>query len=266
MQWSTRRRAFTLVELLVVISIIALLIGILLPSLGSARRSARQMQNSTQVRGIHQGLVIFSQGNGSNEYFAGMNSNGAQITETAAADVTLPYVNGTAGQNTGFTVQARFALLLGGDYFPSQYLISPSEVDSDFTVYDTVTNAKSATTFANSNYSYALLECNTAGQRQGEWRNTTNSQAVVISDRVRGPAANFTSGTQSTYDSIHGDNGWKGSVGFNDGHVEFENSPSLTTKYGTATQANDDLFVAAAGATDAFMIAQGTGTVLNAAD
>ena len=58
-----KKNAFTLIELLVVISIIALLIGILLPALGAARRTARQMQNSTQVRGIHTGLVLFSQGN-----------------------------------------------------------------------------------------------------------------------------------------------------------------------------------------------------------
>ncbi|MEO0476008.1 MAG: prepilin-type N-terminal cleavage/methylation domain-containing protein [Planctomycetota bacterium] len=51
------RKAFTLVELLVVISIIALLIAILLPALGSARESARQTQCLSNVRGFGQSFV-----------------------------------------------------------------------------------------------------------------------------------------------------------------------------------------------------------------
>jgi prepilin-type N-terminal cleavage/methylation domain-containing protein/prepilin-type processing-associated H-X9-DG protein len=56
-----KKKAFTLVELLVVIAIIALLMGVLLPSLTKAREQARQVKCRHNLRNLVVGALLWSE-------------------------------------------------------------------------------------------------------------------------------------------------------------------------------------------------------------
>jgi prepilin-type N-terminal cleavage/methylation domain-containing protein len=94
-----RKRGFTIIELLVVVSIIALLIGILLPAIGKARDSARLSQSQSNIRN----LVVAH-----NTYSAEWNDNQWTIG---------PHNLATYGSNHASAVQGYMQSFKKGSYF-----------------------------------------------------------------------------------------------------------------------------------------------------
>src|SRR5438093_2545414 len=83
---SKPRRGFTLVELLVVIGIIAVLIGILLPVIGKARKQANTTACMAQLRSLGQTLAIYNSENRGSYPYSYYTSNAAVGGTTAEGD------------------------------------------------------------------------------------------------------------------------------------------------------------------------------------
>ena len=225
------RKAFTLIELLVVISIIALLIGILLPALGAARRTARQMQNSTQVRGIHSALVLFSQGN--NTYYPGSTTKGQNKTAVVS------------GETDPMSVQFRFATLLNDNYFTAEYMVSPSETKATAVGGETGLTTTDNGVDTEVTYSYAMLRISPVQtDAREEWRDTSNSEAVMLCDRAKNNDGTLGDAWKSVHTNpATGTTEWRGSVGWKDNHVTFEATSTMAaTQYYDTSNTSDELF------------------------
>ena len=208
-----RQTSFNIVHAAILLLCIVITVTLVIAVSSVNTRDRQRMPNSTQLRGIHQGLVTYA--NSNKNYFPGLGRDGLEDTQVLDwDDEAVPPMR------AGLGVDQRFAILLHGDYMTPEYLISPSETDPNIKPWPE--QGKITT----GHYSYAMLQIPDKGGRYDEWKQTLNSQAIVLSDRNTGTAAKPS--------SIHTDRGepWAGSVLWNDNHVGFESEDWFETKYG----------------------------------
>ena len=79
--------AFTLVEMLVVIAIVALLMAILLPTVGKVRSQAKSAICQSNLRQIYQGTQLWRTSNKAEQELSFMNWRGTIASQLASADV-----------------------------------------------------------------------------------------------------------------------------------------------------------------------------------
>jgi prepilin-type processing-associated H-X9-DG protein/prepilin-type N-terminal cleavage/methylation domain-containing protein len=231
-------RAFTLVELLVVVGIIALLIGILMPALNRAREHARAAQCMSNLKQINQAFLMFA------------NSNKGYLPQIGSADTGSESIDVTGTGAPPVSVLVRW---FGGLYGAPQQFYAPAAMLAPYwgtadvggcpsfelndvlrPQYGPVDYAYNSIYGRHNDWAVGGARRNGLGVKITRIRSASEKALVWDSARLqsglldRTPWGYPTTGnvfftppaTPKTDPNFHGRHARKGNVGFVDGHVE----------------------------------------------
>lgn len=138
-----RTRAFTLIELLVVIAVIALLVGILIPALGAARRTAQSVKCLSNLRQLAIAHTLYIDDHGGHFIDAGLDHGGLGELDKAWPFTLREYSGGPLALRSPLD-RSRFWPESEGGLHPGASLTTASSLLAD----DDPSNDPSSTTLA----------------------------------------------------------------------------------------------------------------------
>jgi prepilin-type N-terminal cleavage/methylation domain-containing protein/prepilin-type processing-associated H-X9-DG protein len=232
-----RHRAFTLVELLVVIGIIALLMSILFPVLGKAREQANRVKCASNLRQIGIFMTMYANAERGGSLPRAV-YNPRQHLQLDDAGYLVPDTFGRSGYVGENNVPASLFLLMKTMKVPPALFVCPStDAVPGFQTIDPELSSNWERIPGNMTYSLATPYPSVAGANAGfVWKNLKSDFAVAADinpgtrggqgppNNVVGPPHDASSSAMAAANSNNHRN--KGqNVLYGDGHVQFQATP-----------------------------------------